>query len=61
MNLFIDKKITYDGAENSCRKNVQWIGLNGPWKVSYSQIRCIAQRDLQTSKESWVFLFRQSS
>ena len=30
MNLSIDKKITYDGAKNSCRKNVQWIGLNGP-------------------------------
>ena len=28
MNLFIDKKITYDGAKNSCCTNVQWIGLN---------------------------------
>ena len=27
----------------------------------YSQIRCIALRVLKTSKEFWVFLFRQSS
>ena len=27
----------------------------------YSEIRCIAQCALQTSKDFWVFLFRQSS
>ena len=29
--------------------------------ISYSQIRCIALRVLQTSKEFWVFLFRPNS
>ena len=43
---------TYIPAGSGRGKNLHWASF---------QIRCIALRGLQTSKEFWVFLFRQSS
>ena len=42
------------------RETVLFPRITRLWR-SYSQIRCIGLRVLQTSKECWVFLFRQSS
>ena len=42
----------YTPASSGRGKHLYW---------GYCQIRCIALRILQTSKEFWVFLFRQSS